>query len=157
MKKETARQKKIAEFVQLFVTVNREHRALVEKEVNPLGIHASQHNMLMIIESDKNICQKDIAKELGISSAAVAVTLNKLEGAELISRTQSFDDARMNHIGITEKGSALLKATREKFNTVDKAFFDGITDEEIETMSRILAKISENAKNREEAEASKAV
>lgn len=146
MKKETARQKKIAEITHLFLHTNRLHRTMMEEQIGKLGIHASQHHMLVIIANNKSICQKDIAKKLEISSAAVAVTLNKLEAAGLISRTQSFDDARMNHITITEKGSALLKTSRQIFESLDEEFFKGVTDEEIDFMSGILKRVSENVK-----------
>ena len=145
MKKETARQKKVAELIHLFLHTNRLHRNLMEEQISKLGIHASQHHMLVIIANNKSICQKDIAKKLEISSAAVAVTLNKLEAAGLISRTQSFDDARMNHISITDKGSSLLKTTRQIFESIDEQFFKGVEDEDIDHMIATLKKVSENA------------
>ena len=150
MKKETARQKKISEVIHLFMHTNRLHRVMMEEKISDLGIHVSQHQMLAIIAANKSICQKDIAKKLEISSAAVAVTLNKLENAELIARVQSFEDARMNHITITDKGAALLKSTKQMFEVMDENFFKDITDEELQTMIDILTKVSENAAEREE-------
>ena len=148
MKKETARQKSVAEIIHLFLHVNRLHRIMAEEQISKLGIHCSQHQMLLLIATNKNICQKDIAQKLEISSAAVAVTLNKLESAELITRSQSFDDARMNHIAITEKGSKLLKTTREMFADIDEQFFKDITDEEMETLKDLLARMAESVKSR---------
>lgn len=98
--------------------------------------------MLAIIAENKSICQKDIAQKLDISSAAVAVTLNKLEGAGYISRSQSFDDARKNHITITDSGVALLKKTKQIFDAMDAEMFENVTDEEIEQMTAILSKLS---------------
>ncbi len=146
MKKETARQHKMAGLTHSFLHVNRLRRIMVEEQVSRLGIHCSQHNMLMLIAHNKNICQKEIAQKLEISSAAVAVTLNKLEAAELIVRNPSFDDARMNYITITDKGNEILKATKEMFRTIDEKSFEGITDEEMETMDRLLEKMTENLK-----------
>ena len=146
MKKETARQHKMAGLTHSFLHVNRLRRIMVEEQVSRLGIHCSQHNMLMLIAHNKNICQKEIAQKLEISSAAVAVTLNKLEAAELIVRNPSFDDARMNYITITDKGNEILKATKEMFRTIDEKSFEGITDEEMETMDRLLEQMTENLK-----------
>ena len=125
MKKETARQQKIGQFIHSFLHVNRLRRVMVEAEISKLGIHSSQYHMLSLIAGSKSICQKEIAQKLEISSAAVAVTLNKLEAAGLINRNQSFDDARMNHITITEKGAELLKTTKTMFHSLDDACFDG--------------------------------
>ncbi len=145
MKKETSKQKKIAEFIHLLMYTNRLHNVLMEDEIADLGIHVSQHHMLAIIAANKSICQKDIAKKLDISSAAVAVTLNRLASLDLITRTQSFDDARMNHISITEKGQELLKNSKQALAVMDEKFFEGISEEEISQVNEILKKIGENA------------
>ena len=146
MKKETARQRKMSSLTHSFLHVNRLRRIMVEEQVSRLGIHCSQHHMLMLIAHNKNICQKDIAQKLEISSAAVAVTLNKPEAAELIVRNPSFDDARMNYITITDKGNEILKATKEMFRDIDEKAFEGITDEDMEVMDRLLEKMTENLK-----------
>ena len=147
VKKNNARQQKISLLIRHFLHVSRLHRVMIESEISKLGIHCSQHNMLVLIANSKNICQKDIARELEISSAAVAVTLNKLESSGLIARSQSFDDARMNHITITDKGAELLKTTKEMFTGLDEEFFKGVTDEDIDRMNEVLAKITENLKS----------
>lgn len=129
-----------------FLHANRLHRMMVESEISKLGIHCSQHHMLTLIAGSKNICQKEIAQKLEISSAAVAVTLNKLELSGLIERTQSFDDARMNHITITDKGAALLKSTKSVLDNLDARIFDGIDDEQIDKMQSALETMIENLK-----------
>lgn len=147
MKKDTKRQQSIGELMHLFLHVNRLHRILAEEQIGKLGVHSSQHRMLVIISESKSICQKDIANRLEISSAAVAVTLNKLEEAGLIERNQSFDDARMNHISITEKGKEILKTSRTMFSAIDEQFFNGITDEEMSTLKNLLERMTENLKS----------
>lgn len=147
MKKSTERQKKIGGVVHQFLHLNRLHRSMVEAEISQLGIHCSQHHMLTLISKNKSICQKEIAQQLEISSAAVAVTLNKLESSGLVTRTQSFDDARMNHISITDKGSDLLKTTKKALDVVDAKWFDGLSDEEMEAFSATLSKMIDNLKS----------
>lgn len=146
MKKNNARQQKLTQLMHTFLHVNRLRRMMVESEISKLGIHCSQHNMLTLIAGSKNICQKEIAQKLEISSAAVAVTLNKLELSGLIERTQSFDDARMNHITITDKGAELLKSTKTVLDAIDSRLFEGIDDEQIEAMQKIMDSMTENIK-----------
>lgn len=146
MKKNNARQQKLTQVMHSFLHVNRLRRMLVESEISKLGIHCSQHQMLTLIASSKNICQKEIAQKLEISSAAVAVTLNKLELSGLIERTQSFDDARMNHITITEKGADLLKSTKTVLDAIDARLFEGIDDEQVDAMQNLLNNMTENIK-----------
>lgn len=135
------RQKKAQCVVRKFMWASRLHRNMVEEQVSKTGIHSSQHIMLTLIEGDKDICQKDIAQRLNISSAAVAVTLNKLEAAGLVERSQFFDDARKNHISITDKAAEILKSTRDKFLEIDDRFFEALSAEELETLGSLLDKI----------------
>lgn len=145
MKKETARQKKIGELIRLSFYTNRLHRVLMEEIIDGSGVHVSQHHMLATVAQAKSVCQRDIARKLEISSAAVAVTLSKLEEAGLITRTQSYDDARMNQITVTEKGTALLKTTKQALDGLDEEFFNGITDEELDTLVSVMRKVNDNA------------
>lgn len=151
MKKTTnVKQQKLSQFMHEFTHVNRLHRTMVEAEISKLGIHCSQYQMLVLIAQSKNICQKEIAQKLEISSAAVAVTLNKLELSGLVERTQSFDDARMNHITVTDKGAELLNSTKSLLDDVDNRFFDGIDEEDIDTALDVLTAMTENVKSSRE-------
>ena len=61
--------------LELFMRNDRMHRRLFEKNVvQRLGIHRSQHMMLMSISCFGSCSQKDIAARLDISPAAAAVT-----------------------------------------------------------------------------------
>ena len=148
MKKTTnVKQQKLSQFMHEFTHVNRLHRTMVEAEISKLGIHCSQYQMLVLIAQSKNICQKEIAQKLEISSAAVAVTLNKLELSGLV---ESFDDARMNHITVTDKGAELLNSTKSLLDDVDNRFFDGIDEEDIDTALDVLTAMTENVKSSRE-------
>ena len=52
----------------------------------------------------------------------------------------------MNYITITDKGNEILKATKEMFRDIDEKAFEGITDEDMEVMDRLLEKMTENLK-----------
>lgn len=135
------RRKRNQSVIHRFMWAFRIHRGMIEEQVGKIGVHSSQHRMLMIIASDKDICQKDIAQRLNISSAAVAVTLGKLEAAGLIERSQFFEDARKNHIRVTDKAAEILQKTSDKFAEVDDKFFGALSDEELETLGMLIDKI----------------
>ena len=65
--------------------------------------------------------QKELAEHLGISPAALAVSLGKLEAGEYVAKEVSDSDSRVKTITITEKGRALVADS--------KRIFDGIDDE----------------------------
>lgn len=141
MDSNSTRQKRNQCLIHSLLWASRIHRSMIEERVKKIGVHSSQHRMLRIIASDKDICQKDIAQRLNISSAAVAVTLGKLEAAGLIERSQFFEDARKNHIRVTDKAAEILQRTSDKFAEADDIFFSALSDEELETLGKLVDKI----------------
>ena len=130
-----------------FMRISKLHRAAFEKRVSALGIHHSQHHLLMHLSRCNELpTQKEIAEHLKISPAAVTVSLKKLEKAGLVEKGASFD-ARENKIIITDKGKEMVKQSRDMFFDIDKSLFDGISDEDIEKLNEYLDTILKNFEN----------
>ena len=104
------------------IQVDRLHRSIFEKMQTAFGIHRSQHRLLMYL-SRRDACpsQKDIAEHFGISSAAVAVSLKKLEDGGYISRKSPRKDSRVNTIALTKKGKELVEKSEDFFSRSDFA------------------------------------
>ena len=100
--------------------------------------------MLMHISHNSGINQKDLANQMEISTAAVAVTVKKLEQAGLIKRTSPGNDSRINNLSLTEKGEQIVKDTAEEFSRIDECMLKGITDSERQTLWEILDKLKTN-------------
>ena len=107
-----SRQEKYRKCIHLFLKCNRLHHALIESKVSALGLHRSQHTMLLTINHIGNISQKELAQSMEISPAAVTVTLKKLEAQGYIERSSSSSDSRVNNITITEKGREITQRAR---------------------------------------------
>ncbi len=111
---------------------DRLHRCAAEKFAKDMGIHRSQHRLLMyLVKNQDKVSQKDISNHFDISPAAVAKSLKKLESEGYIIRNTSKSDNRFNEVTITEKGRKLASDTREMFDRLDKAMFCDITDKEL--------------------------
>ena len=80
--------------VSLLIRNMRRHHALVERKTCDLGIHHSQHRMLMTLarRQEHTPSQKELAERLGISAAAVTATLKKLEKEEYITRSMTDEE-----------------------------------------------------------------
>ncbi len=127
------------------ITTNRAHKSMVEKYVDQTGMHRSQHHLLMIIaRSPKVPSQKELAEKLKISPAAVAVTLKKLEKLGYIERCAAETDNRYNEIRISPKGKVLLEDTRNMFEKLDKAVFDGFSPEDFDRFLDYMNRIQQN-------------
>lgn len=145
----------VHEAVHSFMHTGRLHRAAIERTVADLGIHPTQHRMLMHIKRCGGcVSQKELSEEFRISPAAVAVTLGKLEKAGYILRTVEAGDGRCKRIAVTEAGDALLRISYDSFCAVDLAMFADLTDEELlsftETLGRLQAAVTALAPERKE-------
>lgn len=128
-----------------FMVVARKHRTAVENGMSDIPIHGSQHHILgALAASCGDISQKEIAKILKISPAAVAVSLKKLENGGYIKREPSEEDGRFNKTVITEAGLEVLERGKKVFSEVDKQSLDGFSPEEKKTLDSYIMRISDN-------------
>ncbi len=133
--------------VHLLMYTNRLHKKVIDKHISEVGMYASQHRVLMYLAKfDKVPSQREVADHFEISTAAIAVTLKKLEKDGLISREKNEEryDNRYNEIKVTEKGRREVAKTAEFFNTVDMEMFENMTDGELEALCCLLEKIRDN-------------
>ena len=131
---------------QLF-RIDRNHKIMIDAQINRLGIHRSQHHVLMYLHYCKEApTQETIAKKLEISPAAVAVTLKKLEAAGLIERDIRKENGREKEVRLTEEGEEIVKVSRERFEAADEVVTKGFTDEELSLLEGFLDRIAENLK-----------
>lgn len=125
----------------------RLHHMLCEKNLEKLRLHRAQHRLLVLLAQGALASQKELAERLEISPAAVAVSLKKLENDGYIERSAAESDSRFNHVLITKKGRHVLEESHNSFYRLDLAMYNGISEEEAATLSRIMKKISGNLEN----------
>ncbi len=135
--------------VQAFICADILHRRVIEQWAVSAGMHRSQHRMLMYLSKCHSTpSQKDLAKHFDISPAAVAGTLKKLESDGYIERGKCADcaDFRCNEIKITERGREAAMQSKKFFHHVDEEAFKDFSEEELETFTALLLRMSENLK-----------
>jgi DNA-binding MarR family transcriptional regulator len=88
--------------------------------------------------------QKQLAKDLGVSPAAIAVALKKLETDGYITRDADTDDSRCNRTSLTDKGRSAISKTCDLFACIDTAMVQGFNDDELDALLRALERIEQN-------------
>ena len=127
--------------------INRLHCRAFETKLSEVGIHRSQHMILMYLCRCENTpSQKQIADHFEISPAAVAVSLKKLESGGYIIRNCSESDGRYNEIQITDKGKCVVEYSRKSFEDIDTKAYTGISDDEKKILISLLDKVEQNLK-----------
>ena len=130
--------------VEMMIRTDHMHRCLIDSRARELGIHRTQHRILMkLARHDKLPSQKELADWLDVTPAAVTIALKKLERDGYVEKTLGQDN-RYNEIFITEKGRILVERTRALFSKTDKSLFDGFGKEELEHYISSLERLEEN-------------
>lgn len=123
----------------------RSHHSEVERRVGSLGIHHSQHRILMrLAKGDETSSQRELAEAMNISPAAVTATLKGLEKDGYIERSMGDRDNRRNTVRITETGREKVEESRRIFDALDQDAFAGFSDQELATLTELLRRVVRN-------------
>lgn len=102
---------------------------------------------LYYISENHSITQKELAHVMMVSEPSVAHLVERLQQAELIERTSSPVNYRVNILSLTEKGEEVL---RELFPLVEQFNQDavqGFSQEELDTFKRVMETMIRNVQN----------
>lgn len=131
--------------------LGRMHHRIVEARVRSLGIHPSQHFLLMrLSEMGRVPSQTQIAEELDVSPASVARTLKQLEAGGYIERCGSDVDGRRNEIAISKKGEEMVQCSRKIFDRMDAARFKDFSPDELDVLEALLQRQMDNLRRLEQ-------
>ena len=130
----------------MFMKTDRLHRKAFEVLVSRLGIHRSQHILLMHVSHGCGMSQAELAEHLEISPAAVAVSLKKLEVGGYIKKMTAQNDCRCNEIQITEKGREIVNASERFFCEIDAAMLKGVDEKMLDNFVKCLEIMQNNLK-----------
>ena len=142
---ETEKRERLRDVCRLFIHTDRLHRKQVERFSEEIGVHRSQHFVLMrIADAGGTASQKELARRLEISPAALAVTLRKLESGGYLEKKPTESDSRLNEVTLTEKGWQVRHLSEERFSSIDAQMFEGFSEEELSVLVGFLERMQSN-------------
>ncbi len=149
----TGRPAQLRESIDLLIHAMRLHHRIVERRIEGLGVHHSQHRMLMQLwRMGRSASQKDIAAAMDVSPACVARTLKPLQAAGLVEKSCGAD-GRCNEVGITPGGSRLVEDSLELFRRIEAQMFRGVSGEALSCLRDTLGRVYGNLAEMEDEEA----
>lgn len=127
--------------------VARGHYMAMRRFVEERGLEDRQYWVLMVLAKEGDgLSQREIAKKLHVTPAAVSVQLKKLEKSGIISKRVLESDNRYNEIYVTPKGKQIVKESEDAFSYINSCLFEGVSDTEVfalyQSLDRILQNIS---------------
>ena len=141
---------KLSRAINMMIKTDHMHRALIDSRVGSLGIHRTQHRILMhLARHDSLPSQKELAAHLDVTPAAVTGALKKIEQDGYVERTLGHDN-RYNELRITGKGRELVNKTELVFSEADSSMFEGFSDYELDMYISCLEKLQANIRKQYE-------
>lgn len=102
-----------------------------------------QNKILVVLSEEDNISQKEIAKRLNLSSQSVTEFISKLVKKNLVIKTPSSTDKRIQLIKLTEKGRS--QAEKSLFYIPD--YIDYLTEDERKVLITLIDKLNEGIRS----------
>ena len=87
---------------------------------------------------------KELAAKINRDKSTTTVLVRKLEQDGLVTTTPSPDDRRNKILTLTEKGSEYNNIMKKLSKELQKKFYNGFSDEEIEEFGTFLKRIEQN-------------
>ncbi len=92
----------------------------------------------------RDVFQRDLENNFGITRSTVSKVLSLLEKKELISRESVSHDARLKKIVLTEKSREIGRTMRREHDEMEKKLRSGFSDEEISALCGFLERMQNN-------------
>lgn len=129
-----------------FKILNTAIERLLNKELSEFGITYTQATVIGYLKRniDKEICQKDIEYNLGLTTPTVCSILTRLKEKQMIITQSSKTDRRYKSVTLTDKAIEMAEDISVRIEQITSVLFNGIPDDEQETLGAIIKKIINN-------------
>ncbi|MDO4283634.1 MAG: winged helix DNA-binding protein [Clostridia bacterium] len=122
---------------------------------NMLNEIASQYNianneikiLLFLDKNEDTDIAKDIVDMLILSKSHVSMSVERLVQKGYLQKVQDESDKKKKHLKMAESAKELIKEADKKEKSFFNKMYNGITEEEKETMNQIFEKMYRNIKN----------
>lgn len=111
-----------------------------------LGITVEQWVILKIVSENIDLSQKDLATKSYRDPASITRTIDLLEKKDLLVREAIPNNRRAYNISLTSKGKLFIKANMSMIKKHRERSIQGLTKDELNTLSGLLSKIRTNMK-----------
>ena len=102
------------------------------------GISGPQYNVLRILRVHGTVSVYRIAGEMVTPSPDMPRLVDRLEAAQLVTKTRCENDRRVVWVNLTKDGKALLKQLEQPLTDLHKSQLGHLSESELKTLSALL-------------------
>lgn len=113
-----------------------EHHNTMRQYFQEHGLFNGQPRMMFLIREHPGITQKELAEEMQITPASVAVSVRRMEHEGLVVRDRDSHDSRVQHLTLTKKGQVLDTECRKARDIIIDVLYEDFSQEELQALER---------------------
>jgi DNA-binding MarR family transcriptional regulator len=111
-----------------------------------LDITVEQWSVLVHLWKEDGVNQQELCNRTFRDKPSITRLVDNLEKLGLVKRVAGKDDRRINYIFLTEEARNLRDKTMELANATLMEGLNGVSDEDVEVVRRVLSQVYENLK-----------
>ncbi|UDL88534.1 MarR family transcriptional regulator [Mesorhizobium sp. PAMC28654] len=118
------------------------HRLRLERALIDLGVTQPQFAVLTMLAAYPGLSNADVARLALLTPQTVSVIVANLERAGSLVRKPHAVHGRIQHLDLSDSGTALLKTCRERVHALEKELARDLSGEEERTVRRWLVAVA---------------
>ncbi len=128
---------------QVFVSLARTEATLhdaLDRVLVPRGLSLTQYNVLRILRGAgaEGLCRNEVGERLITRMPDVTRLLDRMEAADLVTRSRSTDDRRLVNTMLTKKGLTLVNDLDHEVDQLHRSQLDHLSAADLRTLVRLL-------------------
>jgi len=127
---------------QAYIAMRRE----LDASVRTAGMTTTQWQALGVLYHKPGLTHSELEKHLVIEAPSVTSLVNGMERKGWVRREKSPADARVKQLHLTPRGLKLLEGVRQATVPIERSISAALTEEERETLKRLLRTVVESLK-----------
>ena len=132
---------------ELFMRASHSYFQKSFQQLTSIGLRPGQPPMLWHLAQEDGLSQRELARRMRVKPPTVNVSLQRMEKAEYICRSQDPKDQRITRIFLTEKGRRLVGQIGEIMKENEIRITRHFTETELCLLNRFLKQLIQNIEN----------
>ena len=130
---------------------SRMMRRYYDRRASALGVTTAQWRLLLRLSREPGLKQVELAERMDVEPITACRIVDRLEEAGLVERQRDPDDRRAWRLVLTAKAEPILNRLRALAEEMSQEAFFGLSEQQLETMGAVLARVRENIAGRDDA------
>ncbi|MYV16511.1 MarR family winged helix-turn-helix transcriptional regulator [Furfurilactobacillus milii] len=125
-------------------TASRKLTALLDDQLRPLNLSASNYYLLLKIDAKTGLTQDQLYRRIYLSPSNVTRRLDQLINLGFVRKVKTDTDRRAWRVLLTDDGAHLIDKINDQLQRVNDLTFAGLSSTELTSLSAMLNTIDDN-------------